>query len=107
MKDGLLDWTPPLGNSTWRIFSFLVKHTNQRSCTGGLNPTTVIGNGSWVVDHFDAMGARLITDFWDHHILSDEQTLTFLQEVGQYGTVSSFILHKNATDDFCSVGGQH
>ncbi|KAH1379329.1 hypothetical protein KXX49_006926, partial [Aspergillus fumigatus] len=51
---------------------------------GGLNPTTVIGNGSWVVDHFDAMGARLITDFWDHHILSDEQTLTFLQEVGQY-----------------------
>ncbi|KAK9658315.1 hypothetical protein V6Z96_002556 [Aspergillus fumigatus] len=32
----------------------------------------------------DAMGARLITDFWDHHILSDEQTLTFLQEVGQY-----------------------
>ncbi|KAH1656554.1 hypothetical protein KXV37_003136 [Aspergillus fumigatus] len=84
VKDGLLDWTPPLGNSTWRIFSFWVKHTNQRSCTGGLNPTTVIGNGSWVVDHFDAMGARLITDFWDHHILSDEQTLTFLQEVGQY-----------------------
>ncbi|KAH3511309.1 hypothetical protein KXV55_002464 [Aspergillus fumigatus] len=84
VKDGLLDWTPPLGNSTWRIFSFWLKHTNQRSCTGGLNPTTVIGNGSWVVDHFDAMGARLITDFWDHHILSDEQTLTFLQEVGQY-----------------------
>ncbi|GFF92501.1 hypothetical protein IFM60648_09770 [Aspergillus lentulus] len=100
VKDGLLDWTAPLGNSTWRVFSFWVKHTNQRSCTGGRDATTVIGNGSWTVDHFDAIGARLITDFWDQHILSDEQTLTFLQDVGQYGTVSSFVLHKNATDDF-------
>ncbi|GIK03432.1 hypothetical protein Aspvir_007501 [Aspergillus viridinutans] len=101
VKDGLLDWTALLGNSTWRVFSFWVKHTNQRSCTGGRDATTVIiGNGSWIVDHFDAMGARLITDFWDQHILSDEQTLTFLQEVGQYGTVSSFVLHENTTGDF-------
>jgi hypothetical protein len=100
VKDGLLDWTAPLGNSTWRVFSFWVKHTNQRSCTGGRDATTVIGNGSWIVDHFDAVGARLITDFWDQHILSNEQTLTFLQEVGQYGTVSIFVLQKNAADDF-------
>lgn len=84
--DGQLEWTPPVdeGNSTWKLFSYWQRYTNQRACRGGLNPSTVIGNGSWTVDHFSAAGAAKVTDFWDQQILSDSETAELLAEVAKY-----------------------
>ena len=85
VQNGRLDWNVPTENSTWRIFSFWEQYTNQRSNTGGINATTVIGNGSWTVDHFSSTGAKVTTDFWDQYILSNETVADLLQEVGKYG----------------------
>jgi hypothetical protein len=84
--DGQLQWTPPTdgGNSTWKIFSYWQRYTNQRSCRGGLNAMSVIGNGSWTVDHFSAAGAAKVTDFWDQQILSDAETAELLADVAKY-----------------------
>lgn len=85
VKDGHLNWTVPSGDSTWRIFSFWGHFTNQRSNTGGTLSTTVIGNGSWTVDHFSSTGAKVTTDFWDQNILDDAETANLLKAVGEYG----------------------
>lgn len=84
--DAQLEWTPPEsdGNSTWKIFSYWQEFTNQRECQGGLNATTIIGNGSWIVDHFSSTGAKKVTDFWDEQILTDEETADLLASVGEY-----------------------
>lgn len=84
--DGQLEWTPPAdgGNSTWKLFSYWQRYTNQRSCRGGLNATTIIGNGSWTVDHFSTAGAVKVTDFWDQQILSDAETAELVAEVAKY-----------------------
>lgn len=84
--DGQLEWTPTAdgGNSTWKLFSYWQRYTNQRACRGGLNPSTVIGNGSWTVDHFSKAGAVKITDFWDQHILSDSETAELLRDVAKH-----------------------
>lgn len=84
VKDGKLSWKVPSGNSTWRIFSFWGHYTNQRSNTSGIIATTVIGNGSWTVDHFSKIGAKLTTDFWDQNILDDKDIKTLLKAVGKY-----------------------
>lgn len=97
--DGQLEWTPPAdgGNSTWKLFSYWQRYTNQRACRGGLNPSTVIGNGSWTVDHFSAAGAVKVTDFWDQQILSDSETAELLADVAKYcmnkARLNAFSLH--------------
>lgn len=80
-----ISFSAPGGNNTWRICSFWEAFTNQKSCTGGVNATTLIGNGSWTVDHFSATGAKVTTDFLDQQILSDSNIKALLQEVGEYG----------------------
>ncbi|KAK7733053.1 hypothetical protein SLS53_008382 [Cytospora paraplurivora] len=84
--DGQLEWTPPTSGdtSTWKIFTYWQQYTNQRECHGGLNPATVIGNGSWIVDHFSSAGAQKVTNFWDEHILTDDETAELLASVGKY-----------------------
>lgn len=84
--DGQLEWTPPAdgSNSTWKLFSYWQRYTNQRSCRGGLNATTIIGNGSWTVDHFSTAGAVKVTDFWDQQILSDTETAELVADVAKY-----------------------
>lgn len=42
-----------------------------------------VQNGSWVVDHFSAKGAKLITNFWETHLLSAE-TKQLFKDVGNY-----------------------
>ena len=83
--DGTLQWCPPNDTSTWKIFSFWEAYTNQRSCDGGPNATTFLGNGSWVTDHFSKTGASRVTSFWDQYILSDDQVRGLLRTVGKYG----------------------
>jgi hypothetical protein len=87
--DGLLQWSPPDASKSWKVFSFWESYTNQRSCDGGPNPTTVIGNGSWIVDHFSERGASRITDFWDEVLLSDQEMADLVRTVGKYGTCQS------------------
>jgi hypothetical protein len=84
VKNGRLQWNVPSGNATWRIFSFWGHYTNQRSNAGGTLATTVIGNGSWTVDHFSKIGAKVTTDFWDQNILDDAEIATLLKTVGEY-----------------------
>ncbi|KUI65520.1 hypothetical protein VM1G_01214 [Cytospora mali] len=102
--DGQLEWIPPVngGNSTWNIFSYWQQYTNQRECHGGLNATTVIGNGSWIVDHFSNIGAQKVTDFWDEQILSDNETADLLASVGEYAWEDSmeFLAALYWTPDF-------
>ncbi|CAK1355414.1 hypothetical protein CB0940_00861 [Cercospora beticola] len=45
--------------------------------------TTYVQNGSRVVDHFSAKGAKLITDFWEQHLL-DGDTRDLIREVGNF-----------------------
>lgn len=85
-SDQLLRWSPPTTDDTWRVFSFWEAYTNQRSCDGVSNATDFLGNGSWTVDHFSKIGASRVTDFWDQHILSDEQVDGLLRSVGNFGT---------------------
>jgi hypothetical protein len=95
VTDGFLHWEAPVGNSTWRIFTIWQQYTNQKSCEGGVGADTVIGNGSWIVDHFSKTGAKKITDFWDENILSDAEIANLLSETGKYGTVfTSFVCVK-------------
>lgn len=84
---GSLQWTPPDPTKTWKIFTFWESYTNQRSCDGGPNATTWIGNGSWTVDHFSATGATKVTDFWNEYIKSDETVAGLLRTVSEYGAM--------------------
>jgi hypothetical protein len=45
--------------------------------------TTYQQNGSWVVDHFSALGAQTTIDFWENNIL-DENLIKLIKEVGNY-----------------------
>ncbi|KAL1649437.1 hypothetical protein SLS58_001492 [Diplodia intermedia] len=107
-----LSWTPPEGESEWRLMAWYERYTNQKSCSGGLNATEYIGNGSWTVDHFSAagewggfgdggfsvvalavaaiadafsIGSRKLTDFFDAHVIPDDETRELLASVGKYG----------------------
>ncbi|KAI1275503.1 hypothetical protein F5Y07DRAFT_170671 [Xylaria sp. FL0933] len=83
--DGELIWTAPgSNNATWVLFGIYERFTNQRSCVSVLNATTALGNGSWIVDHWSAAGAKKTTDCWDDQILSDPQIATLLSKVGEY-----------------------
>lgn len=74
VTDGRLTWTAPASNTTWQVLSFYEAFTNQKSCAGVPNATTVIGNGSWTLDHFSEDGAALLTDFFDKEVFPDEGT---------------------------------
>ncbi|KAL6889939.1 hypothetical protein GGI43DRAFT_387721 [Trichoderma evansii] len=84
VKNGSINWTAPPGNCTWILFAFYKRYTNERSCIGGLGPLTVIGNGSWMVDHFSAEGAQRTTDFWDQNIFNDKLTKSAVERYGTY-----------------------
>ncbi|KAH8883752.1 hypothetical protein GQ53DRAFT_663304 [Thozetella sp. PMI_491] len=84
VKNGSITWTAPEGNSTWILFAFYERYTNQRSCIGGPGATTAISNGSWMVDHFSADGAQRTTAFWDQNIFNDPLTKTAVEKYGTY-----------------------
>lgn len=88
-SNGSVQWMPPDATRSWKIFSFWESYTNQRSCDGGPNPTSVIGNGSWIVDHFSKVGASRVTDFWNDVFLSDSEIAELVKTVGNYGTYHS------------------
>ncbi|KAL5434257.1 hypothetical protein PMIN07_009197 [Paraphaeosphaeria minitans] len=57
-------------------------------------PDSYINNGSWAVDHFSALGAQVMTNFWEQHILNNG-TKDLLQQVGNYGWEDSVEIQAN------------
>lgn len=84
VTNGSLTWRSPAGNDTWAVIAFYENYTNQRSCSGAINATDIIANGSWIVDHFSASGAKRITDFWDQNILDTEEMKELVASAGNY-----------------------
>jgi len=88
-RNGILDWEAPssAGNGqeaspSWVVMAFYQRYSNDRSCVSVAQASTWIGNGSWTVDHFSVAGAKKTTDFWDQHIVDDEEIDTLLRQVG-------------------------
>ncbi|KAK8118432.1 uncharacterized protein PG998_003058 [Apiospora kogelbergensis] len=84
VADGRLSWMAPAGNATWKLIAVYEKYTNQRSCAAATGATDVIANGSWIVDHFSAAGAKKITDFWDTTLLDTEEMKLLVSDVVKY-----------------------
>lgn len=110
-RQNQLSWTAPEGNGTWVIFGIYERYTNQRSCTAAKNATTVLSNGSWVVNHWSAAGASKMTNFWDQQLLSDESIMSLVNEVGEYGEYL-LLFHEREAQELTSavlisLGRQH
>jgi hypothetical protein len=80
-----LHWKAPSHGKAWRLFALWESFTNQKSCSGAPNATSIIANGSWVVDHFSEAGAKLHTSFFEDNILSGEETKARLRDVRALG----------------------
>ncbi|CAK7218393.1 hypothetical protein SBRCBS47491_003494 [Sporothrix bragantina] len=57
-------------------------------------PTDYVHNGSWIVDHFSAKGARVLTDFWEKHLLGNG-TREQLQQVARCAWEDSIEVNPN------------
>ena len=57
-------------------------------------PQTYLQNGSWSVDHFSALGAQMITNFWEQHVLTNG-TRELLMNVGNYAWEDSMEIRSN------------
>ncbi|PVH75254.1 hypothetical protein DL98DRAFT_602280, partial [Cadophora sp. DSE1049] len=100
--DGQLSFSPPK-EGDWQIMAFYERYTNQKSCSGAENPSSIIGNGSWIVDHFSSTGAKVTTDFIDQNVL-DPSNQKALANVGLYAWEDSLEMIAAAwwTPDFLS-----
>ncbi|KAG2170683.1 hypothetical protein VTO58DRAFT_106896 [Aureobasidium pullulans] len=92
---GRLIYQFPAGSAgeSYVVFAYYLVHTGfmeQRSPLSVIpgvpqSPvTSYVQNGSWVVDHFSTKGAKLVTDFWEQHLLNDSDTSQLLTQVGNY-----------------------
>lgn len=55
------------------------------SINAGVDPTGFLQNGSWIVDHFNAAGSEIMTDFFDNYVMPDAEDKVLLSKVGKYG----------------------
>ncbi|KAF2113084.1 hypothetical protein BDV96DRAFT_150975 [Lophiotrema nucula] len=83
------------------VFAIYLQQSHYRAQQGPLQmggpqtaPESYISNGSWAVDHFSALGASIMTKFWEEHILNNG-TRELLQEVGNYGWEDSVEIDAN------------
>ncbi|THW43029.1 hypothetical protein D6D22_04627 [Aureobasidium pullulans] len=92
---GRLTYQFPAGSAgeSYVVFAYYLVHTGfmeQRSPLSVIpgvpqSPvTSYVQNGSWVVDHFSTKGAKLVTDFWEQHLLNGSDTSQLLKQVGNY-----------------------
>ena len=75
-----------------RLFAYYLKHAHypevqaQDSVMAAVPQSpikTYEQNGSWVVDHFSALGAQTIIDYWEKHLL-DSSTINLIKKAGNY-----------------------
>lgn len=59
--------------------------TGERACVAGPNPQNFIQNGSFVVDHFSPVGAKVTTDFLEKYVFVNG-VREILKEIGNYST---------------------
>ncbi|KAK3388042.1 hypothetical protein B0H63DRAFT_392879 [Podospora didyma] len=86
-RNGVLDWQPPSSakaSPQWVVMAFYQRFSNERSCTTSSRPSSWVGNGTWVVDHFSASGAKKATDFWDQNLFNDKAIDQLMRQVGMY-----------------------
>ncbi|KAK5655045.1 hypothetical protein OQA88_5944 [Cercophora sp. LCS_1] len=76
----------PSGQGEWVVFGVWERYSNERSCVSSarVEQGNWVGNGSWMVDHFSAAGAKKMTGFWDEELLDDEEVDGLLRKVGGY-----------------------
>jgi hypothetical protein len=76
----------------YRVMAYYLKHSLQTEVESTAKTSvgvpqspikTYQPNGSWVVDHFSALGAQTTIDFWENNIL-DENIIKLIKEVGNY-----------------------
>ncbi|KAM0325882.1 hypothetical protein ACHAQA_007185 [Verticillium albo-atrum] len=97
--DGKLDaaFPRPCNDARFRVFVFYQKLSGHLNLKFQSNTSdTIWDNGSYAVDHFDARGAKVTTDFWDKYILNDEITEK-LKAAGNYGWEDSMELQSNVS----------
>ena len=83
------------------IFAVYLYHTNGTVVASPSNllgpqtpPTNYVQNGSWIVDHFSAAGAKVVTDFWEQNLLTNG-TKEALMHVGHVGWEDSVEILEN------------
>lgn len=83
---GRFSWTAPVSpaGQTWVVMTFYQRYSNERSCVSSPGASSWIGNGSWMVDHFSAAGAKKVADFWDGFLLDDKEIDGLMRQVGLY-----------------------
>jgi hypothetical protein len=76
----------------YRVMAYYLKHSLQTEVESSAKTSvgvpqspieTYQQNGSWVVDHFSALGAQTTIDFWENNIL-DGNIIKLIKEVGNY-----------------------
>ena len=76
----------------YRIFAYYLKHSHYPEVQSQATVVAAVPqspiktweqNGSWVVDHFSALGAQTIIDFWENNLL-DKTTIDLIKQVGNY-----------------------
>ncbi|KAL2846698.1 hypothetical protein BJY01DRAFT_263257 [Aspergillus pseudoustus] len=83
--------------SHYRMFAFYERLAGYKNLRFPSNrDDTIFDNGSYAVDHFDAKGAQVISQFWSEYILTPELT-QLLGQVGKYAWEDSLELEFNIT----------
>ncbi|KAI0533554.1 hypothetical protein GGR58DRAFT_109359 [Xylaria digitata] len=81
-----ISWVAPSSDegNTWRLVAWYERYTNQRAIAGGQDPLNFVQNGSWIVDHFSAAGARKMTSFFDDYVVPEDADKEKLSRVSKY-----------------------
>ena len=61
-----------------------------RACIPGPDPQNFLQNGSFAVDHFSTLGAKVTTDFLEQYVLVNG-VKELMEEVGNYGDIPLFL----------------
>lgn len=78
----------PTSQNTYRLFAFYQFLSHNKNLQYSSTPAkTIFDNGSYVVDHFTARGAKVTTKFWEEYILPGG-VKELLMEVGNYGKIA-------------------
>ncbi|KAG6359492.1 hypothetical protein INS49_013013 [Diaporthe citri] len=79
------------------LFFFYQKLSHNQNVHFASNTTaTIWDNGSYVVDHFSAQGAKAVQAFREDHLLTDN-VKDLLREVGNYGWEDSMEIRSNVS----------